>query len=324
MEKLRWGIIGCGDVTEHKSGPAFNKVPHSQLYAVMRRNIEKARDYANRHAVPVYYNDAHQLINDDHVNAIYIATPPDTHETYAMQAIEAGKPVYVEKPMTIDYASALRLQAAVDTNNAKLCVAHYRNAQPFFLYIKEVIDKKLIGNAREVLLNLQRTPYSAEDMKNPGKAWRVDPAVSGGGLFHDLAPHQLAFLLMLFEKVTSVKGEAIAHSLMYNAADEVKASIRFQHDIYFEGRWDFSAKENVDECIIRGSHGFIRFAFFGEQLLEMHTTNGYEKKHFAAPLHVQQPMIEKLVQYFLEGGSNPCPVSQGVEVMRLMELVTKH
>ena len=100
MEKIKWGIIGCGDVTEVKSGPAFNKVKNSGLVAVMRRDAEKAEDYARRHTVPKWYSDANKLIHDPEVNAIYIATPPSSHEEYTMAAFDAGKPVYVEKPMS--------------------------------------------------------------------------------------------------------------------------------------------------------------------------------------------------------------------------------
>src|SRR6187551_1308715 len=106
MEKINWGIIGCGDVSEVKSGPAFNKVNNSSLVAVMRRDGAKAKDYAHRHQVPKWYDDASLLINDPDVNAIYIATPPSSHEEYTIAAIDAGKPVYVEKPMTMNYNRA--------------------------------------------------------------------------------------------------------------------------------------------------------------------------------------------------------------------------
>ena len=109
MEKIRWGIIGCGDVTEVKSGPAFNKVKNSELVAVMRRNEEKVKDYARRHNVPKWYTDAAKLINDPDVNAIYIATPPSSHEEYTLAAINAGKPVYVEKPMSVNAGSANKM-----------------------------------------------------------------------------------------------------------------------------------------------------------------------------------------------------------------------
>ena len=91
-QAIHWGIIGCGDVTEVKSDPAFSKVPASKLVAVMRRNADKARDYAARHNVPKWYNDATQLINDPEVNAVYIATPPLQHEEYTIAALRASQP----------------------------------------------------------------------------------------------------------------------------------------------------------------------------------------------------------------------------------------
>lgn len=101
---VNWGIIGCGNVTEVKSGPAFSKVENSRLVAVMRRNAALAEDYAKRHNVPKFYSKASDLINDPEVNAIYIATPPGSHMEYALEVIKAGKPVYIEKPMAVNYA----------------------------------------------------------------------------------------------------------------------------------------------------------------------------------------------------------------------------
>ena len=101
MIHISWGFIGCGEVTELKSGPAFNAVEGSHVEAVYSRNADKARDYAERHHIKKWYTDALQLINDPQINAIYIATPPSSHATYAIMAMKAGKPVYVEKPLSL-------------------------------------------------------------------------------------------------------------------------------------------------------------------------------------------------------------------------------
>ena len=96
---IKWGFIGCGEVTEKKSGPAFSLVPGSKIEAVMSRNKEKARSYAERHGIPKWYTDAQELVDDPDVNAVYIATPPSSHATFAIMAMKAGKPAYIEKPM---------------------------------------------------------------------------------------------------------------------------------------------------------------------------------------------------------------------------------
>ena len=131
-EEIRWGILGCGDVCEVKSGPAFNKTAHSSLIAVMRRDEEKVRDFARRHQVPKYYTDASALINDKDVNAIYIATPPAYHEAYAIEVMRAGKPLYIEKPVSMNSESCERMIEAARESGVKVSVAHYRRGLPVF------------------------------------------------------------------------------------------------------------------------------------------------------------------------------------------------
>src|SRR5687768_923402 len=126
MNEVKWGIIGCGDVTEKKSGPAFYKVTGSKLVAVMRRDKEKAADYARRHNVPKFYDNADDLINDPEVTAVYIATPPGSHKEYTLKVAAAGKPVYVEKPMALNFHECVEMIEACARFHVKLFVAYYR------------------------------------------------------------------------------------------------------------------------------------------------------------------------------------------------------
>ena len=128
MKTIRWGIIGCGDVTEVKSGPALQKADHSALVAVMRRNGQLAEDFARRHGVPQWYDDAAALIHDPAVDAVYIATPPSSHKEYTLMSAAAGKPVYVEKPMARNTAECQAMIAACHKANVPLFVAYYRRA----------------------------------------------------------------------------------------------------------------------------------------------------------------------------------------------------
>ena len=322
MEKIYWGIIGCGDVTELKSGPAFNKVPHSELVAVMRRDAEKAKDYAQRHNVPKFYSDGYELIHDPGINAIYIATPPGSHEMYALAAINAGKPVYVEKPMALDFAAANNIVKLAKGKRVQLTVAHYRNAQPFFRKIKALLEESAIGTIKNAALLFNRTALTEADLAQPQKAWRVDPAVSGGVLFHDMAPHQLGLMLYFFGAVKNISGSAANTNPVYKAPDKVAASLLFESGITFSGSWDFNANDNADECIISGTNGSIRFPVFGDHEMLIEKNGTTEKISFEIPYHVQQPMIAETVLYFLGKGENPCTGEEGCEVMRWMEAVT--
>ena len=125
LDKVKWGFIGCGEVTEKKSGPAFSMIPKSEVVAVMSRDAEKAASYARRNNIPRWYNDAQLLIGDEDVNAIYIATPPSSHATYAIMAMKAGKPVYIEKPMAASYEDCARINRISKETGIPCFVAYY-------------------------------------------------------------------------------------------------------------------------------------------------------------------------------------------------------
>ncbi len=323
-DEIRWGIIGCGDVTEVKSGPALNKVANSRLVAVMRRDEAKARDYANRHGVPNYYTRAEDLINDPGVNAVYIATPPDSHEEYALASIAAGKPVYVEKPMALNQQSAQKMIASASAKEVKLVVAHYRRAQPYFNKIKDLLDDAVIGQVQYARLEYSRKPVTAGEMGDPKTAWRLDPTQSGGGLFHDLAPHQLGLMLYYFGEVEAAAGFSTNHGKWSAADDMVSGTIQFKNKIHFTGKWCFNVApaDETDYCEIIGSKGSLGFTVFNKQQIVLRREGVEELIDFAPLQHVQQPMIEKVVAYFLDKAENPCPPGEGHEVMKLMDAFT--
>lgn len=323
MSEIKWGIIGCGDVTEVKSGPAFNKAPNSSLVAVMRRNAAKAEDYAKRHQVPKWYSDADQLINDPEVNAIYIATPPLQHEEYTIKALAAGKPVYVEKPMALNSEAAKRMVAASQQYGVKLSVAHYRREQPLFLKIKTLLQEQVIGEVRFVELKMLQ-PQKSDLIANAEENWRVNPEIAGGGLFHDLAPHQLDLMLYYFGEIERFDGIAVNQTGQDQVDDLVTGHLLFKNGVVFNGTWCFSVAEadQSDSCEIYGSKGKISFPMFGHQIKVL--VDGTEERLDFLPLtHVEQPMIEKVVAYFLNEGENPCSGEEAVKTMDLLDGFTR-
>jgi predicted dehydrogenase len=319
-QTINWGIIGCGDVTEVKSGPAFNKVPNSKLVAVMRRNAEKAKGYAQRHRVGKWYNDADDLINDPEVNAIYVATPPLNHEEYAIKAMKAGKPVYVEKPMAINADSAEQIEKFAKEKGVKITVAHYRRQQPLFLKVKELLQQKAIGDVRFIDLKMFQ-PHQSDIITKTETNWRIDPSVSGGGLFYDLAPHQLDLMLYFFGRPKKISGIAFNSSQYYNADDTTCGQILFDSNVLFNGSWCFTVAERKDQCEIIGSEGKISFPIFDHKQLLLERERTKTIIEFDRMQHVQQPMIQKVVEYFLGQSPNPCSANEGVEVMKMMDAI---
>jgi len=317
-------MIGCGDVTEVKSGPAFQKAAGSKLVAVMRRNAVLAEDYAQRHNVPKWYADAQQLIDDPEVNAIYIATPPSSHEEYTLAALNAGKPVYVEKPMTVNAASARLMNRVAEEKNVKLVVAHYRREQPLFRKIKQLISEKAVGDIRFATLEFRKAVLSKEELAIPKTAWRVDQQIAGGGLFHDLAPHQIDLMYYFFGEISTANGVATNQAGAYSADDMVAGNILFKSGIVFSGTWSFavSKESETDRCTVIGSAGELQFSIFSHEPLAMIHNDEKTVFNFDPLPHVQQPMIQATVDHFLGKRDNPCTAAEGIAVMEVLDRFT--
>jgi predicted dehydrogenase len=318
---INWGIIGCGNVTEVKSGPAFNKVEGSRLIAVMRRNRSLAQDYASRHNVPKFYSDADDLINDKDVNAVYVATPPGSHMRYAVAVIKAGKPVYIEKPMAVSYEECIAINEASQKYGIPVFVAYYRRALPGFLKVKELIEKGSIGKVRLVQTQLFKSP--SDDEKSGKLPWRVDPELSGGGHFFDLACHQLDYFDYLFGPVQNVRSIVMNQGGLYKAEDFVTAEFTFPCDIAGVGTWCFNAsgESNRDIIEITGSAGSIKFSTFSFEPIVLVNESGRQEFINERPEHVQYYLIDRIVKELDGKGESPSTGETGARTSRVMDEV---
>ena len=318
---VKWGILGCGDVCEVKSGPAFRKIPNSSLVAVMRRDRAKAEDFAKRHEVPTFYDDATRLINDPNVNAIYIATPPDSHKALAIEAIKAGKPVYVEKPASTNTSDCREMIAAAEQYQIPVTVAHYRRYLALFERIRSLILEQAIGEVRMVTLTLFQAPKVGAV---PSENWRISPTISGGGLLFDLAPHQLDIIYWLFGAPKKVNSISTNQGGFYSAPDVTAMSAIFGDDIVFQGLWSFNSPPHAQADVVKiiGASGTLEFPFFAsfeESKLHILKGNNSTVEQFVFPQHIQQPMIEQVVKFFQGKASNPCPLQDALVTLAMIE-----
>ncbi len=321
--QICWGMIGCGNVTEKKSAPAFNKIPNSHLVAVMNRTPEKAQKYAEKNGVPKWYLTADELINDSEVNAIYIATPPDSHLEYTLKAAAAGKPVYVEKPMARTYTECLQMLHACAQANVPLFVAYYRRYLPKFLKVKELIDQKAIGEIRFVNIQLTSAPKNGDENRQH-LPWRVIPGIAGGGHFYDLASHQLDLLDFFFGKIVAAKGFSTNQAGLYPAEDIVVGSFAFESGILGNGTWCFTLDKSSekDETKIYGSKGSISFATFDSEPVMLQNENGKQIIEVETPENVQIYLIQAIVNELLGGEKCISTGANGARANRVMGQLT--
>lgn len=314
-----WGIIGCGDVAEVKSGPAFQKIANSELLAVMRRNGTKAKDFAERHQVPLWFDSVEDILAHPDINAVYLATPPSSHLEITLKAIAAGKNIYLEKPMALSAKEADTIVKALQKSKSKLSVAHYRRKLPAFLKVRDLLARQAIGKVRFAEIKILQ-PSKPSLIAASEENWRINPTISGGGYFHDLAPHQLDLMISFFGEINAAHSFSANQGKLYKADDFINGIISFKNGVQFSGIWCFSTSEGdkKDQCNIYGTKGSISFSFFGDKV-KLKLEDKTETFLFTQPPHVQQSMIEATVDYFLDQGPNPCTPEEGLLVMELMD-----
>ena len=292
LNNVCWGFIGCGEVTEKKSGPAFNMIDGSKVVAVMSRDEEKVKSYARRHNIPRWYTDAQELIGDEDVNAIYIATPPSSHATFAIMAMKAGKPVYIEKPIAASYEDCARINRISQETGVPCFVAYYRRYLPYFQKVRQLVEEGEIGNVINVQIRFAQPPR-ALDYNSTNLPWRVQPDIAGGGYFYDLAPHQLDFLQEMFGCILEAEGYTSNRGGLYQAEDTISACFKFASGLPGSGSWCFVAHESAkeDRIEIIGDKGMICFSVFTYDPIALHTERGREEILPQNPPYVQLPLI---------------------------------
>ncbi len=299
MKILKWGFIGCGEVTEKKSGPAFSEVPGSMVEAVMSRSEKNARRYAEQHGINKWYTDAQELIDDLDVNAIYIATPPSSHATFAIMAMKAGKPVYVEKPLAANYEDCARVNRVSEETGVPCFVAYYRRYLPYFQKVKQLVQDGTIGTIVNVQIRFAVPPRDLDYSHPENLPWRLQPDIAGGGYFYDLAPHQLDLLQDMFGVIVEADGICANRANLYKVEDSVSACFRFESGLPGSGSWCFVAHESAkeDRISVIGDKGQVSFSVFNYEPIRLHTLEGTQSITVPNPPYVQYPLIKSVIEH---------------------------
>lgn len=316
---VRWGIVGCGDVCEVKSGPGFQRARGSELVAVMRRDRARAEDFARRHGVPAFYDDAERLIADPRVDAVYIASPPGSHEDLALRVAKAGKPAYVEKPMARNHAECKRMVEAFAAAKLPLFVAYYRRCLPRFLKAKELLDGRSLGK----IIRVDVRYGSDGQLRQAGAGelpWRMQAEHAGGGLFLDLASHTLDVLDFLFGPLQAVSGEASNVAAPGDVEDRVVMRFATLAGAQGSGSWNFSSRAKEDHIEVVGEAGTLRLSTFGDGPVELERPAGAESYSLPNPRHIQEPLIQSIVDSLL--GRGACP-STGETAARTSDVMDR-
>ena len=311
-KEVIWGIIGCGDVVEKKSGPALQNAPRSRVAAIMRRDRAKAEDFARRHGIPRAYDDVDALLADPEINAVYIATPPGSHLEIALKVAAAGYPLYVEKPAARTAKECETMAQAFA--KLPLFVAYYRRAYPRFVKLKQDLAAGRLGTIQSVSYVFARRP-------GPPRVgdWRLDAERSGGGKFVDIGSHALDLIDFLLGPLERVRASARGPA----GQVETKVEMHFRVGDRIDGTatWDFEASEAEDLLVVTGSAGSVRApsAMNGRELVWADGVETYDP-----PDPVQLPLVTKVVDAILDGSECPSTATSSTRTSRAIDAALGH
>lgn len=302
MAKLRFGIIGCGDIAANSFAPSLLKSDRAELVAVCRRDLEKAKAFAQRFGGCAAYGSASELLRDPAVEAVVVATPTDTHFSATLEAARLGKHILCEKPMAHNAAECRAMIEACRAAGVKLGVAYRRRLFPQVLKAKELIAQGRIGKVVCV-----RTHYSGWSPMAAGN-WRITPGI--GGALMEMAVHRIEVLLHFAGQPTEVSAliESVHHGWPVDDSDALV--LRFADGKIGIHSTILTSPPRRDTAQIDGTEGriLIDSLEFGSTQLRFESAAGAEEIA-VTPLvgpYFDLPMIDDFAEAVGQGREPVC------------------
>jgi len=298
MNKLRWGLIGCGDISRKRVAPALRDIPECELVAVNRARVHLAAAFANEFGAKRWYGDWRELIADDEIDAVYIATPVYLHVEQTIAAAEAGKHVLCEKPMAMNAAECDRMIAACEASGVKLGVAYYRRFYPLIRRIRQVIASGEIGKPVIAQINAfeRFNPQPGED-----RYWLLEKSKSGGGPMMDFGCHRVEILINLFGAVTRTTGVVGSALFDRQVEDTCIAGFEFESGTQASLAVTHAAFESRDTLDIFCSAGSIHTPALNHGEIRIVTAAGEQIESYPTRANIHQPLIEDFTRAVLDG-----------------------
>lgn len=314
---LNWGIIGCGSVVEKKSGPAIEKSENSQIIAVMRRDRAKAEDFARRHGIKRFYSNDSDIIKDKEINIVYVATPPDSHSKYCIEAAKAGKDVLVEKPMALNTKECQKMIEACDKAGVNLFVAYYRRFHSHVQKMKEIIQRGEMGEIIQSKIDISMPiPGGLK-----GKSWREMPEISGGGYFADMGSHRLdamVYLLGNVRRVLTIKGK---HTKTTPVEDTITGILEFESGTQCSVMSDFYSGRIADQFEIYGTNKCLIATPLDEFTLQVKSQEGEKEYTFDKQYPPHYGLIKHIENVINGQAKNESSGQDGIKTTQILDVI---
>ena len=316
LKQLKWGLIGCGDISRKRVAPALRDLANCDFVSVNRAQYDQAESFAREFDARKWFRTWEKLLQDSEIEAVYVATPVNLHCEQTVAAAEAGKHVLCEKPMGMNTAECDTMIEACRSNNVKLGVAYYRHHYPVIARIKEVISSGEIGGIVFAQIN-------AFEYFNPqpgvDRYWFMKKDLAGGGPMFDFGCHRIEVLLNIFGSIAVTEG--FVGNLVFEREVDDTATAFFHFDSGPNAVLNVThaVYESQDTLDIFGTKGSIHVARLNAGNMTVKTPDGERTEDHPPHANIHQPLVDDFTQAVL-GDSEPSVGGDiGREVNRVEE-----
>jgi predicted dehydrogenase len=318
MKKLRWGLIGCGDISRKRVAPALRDLEQCELLAITRANYDLAESFAKEFGAKRWYKDWQDLIVDEEIDAVYIATPVYMHAEQAIAAATAGKHVLCEKPMALHAKDCDRMIATCEKHDVKLGVAYYRHFYPVITRAKEILSSGEIGEPIIVEIHA----FERFDRKpDEPRYWLLEKKLAGGGPMMDFGCHRIEILQHLFGSVEEMQSQIFNLHFKREVEDSAYVSLLFENQIHTIIRVTHAVYEARDTLDIFGTKGTIHIPVLNDGTLIVNTEEGERTELHPPHQNVHQPLVEDFTTAVLENKDPAVNGLVGREVTLILDKI---
>ncbi len=318
MKKLNWGLIGCGDISQKRVAPAIRDLSECNLVAINRAQTDLAESFAREFGANQWYGDWQDLIKDENIEAVYIATPVNLHAEQTIAAAKAGKHILCEKPMAMNTRECEQMIAACEENNVKLSVAYYRHFYPVIERIKAILNSGQLGKVIMATINA----FEKFDRK-PGEPryWLLEKEKSGGGPMMDFGCHRIEVLVNLLGDITDVR--SITDTIHYDRSveDTASALLKFKAGMRGVLNVNHAIFESQDTLDIWATEGSIHVSTLNKGDCTIITSEGIVTESHPPHKNVHLPHIQAFTHSVLNNTPVPVEGSEGKKITAILDLI---
>lgn len=312
-DAVRWLLVGTGDIVRKRVGAALSQAPGSTLAAVCGRRMEAAQETAAAFGGAEAYDDLATALQRARADAVYIATPVQTHVALGVQVLQAGKHVLVEKPLGMTAAECAVLTAEAQRAGVTAGCAYYRRCLPRFQHARQVLASGALGDLLTV-----RMSYLAWYAPQP-PSWRV--AEGTGGPVGDMGCHMFDLVTALCGRARRIYASATRRVQTFAADESCLVLADWDGGLGVQASFHWSSKSWQHELEITGSEGRLTWRPFdsGPVMLE----RGREVEHIdvPAPANLQQPLIEDFTAAIRDGRPPAVPLEEATATAAILDAV---